>query len=178
MSVASEKVGDAVRSTPNCTSMASPGLRLLSLWRRLAPLPGGQWLFARVLGRTVPYSGTTKPRVLELEPGHARVAIADRRALRNHLKSVHAVALANVAELASGLAMTTALPDSVRGIVVRLSIEYFKKARGPLVAESRCVVPAVEQEAEHDFTADVRDESGDVVARATVTWRLGPAPPR
>jgi acyl-coenzyme A thioesterase PaaI-like protein len=126
----------------------------------------------------VPYSGTTYPRILELEPGHARVAIPDRRANRNHLHSVHAIALANVAELASGLAMTTALPDDVRGIVVRFSMAYFKKARGTIVAESRCVVPVIRKEAEHDFVADVRDAAGDVVAQATVTWRLGPAPAR
>jgi acyl-coenzyme A thioesterase PaaI-like protein len=149
---------------------------LLALWRRLAALPGGRWLFARLLSGFVPYSGSTRPRVLDLEPGHVRVAIPDRRANRNHLHSVHAIALANVAELASGLAMTTALPDNVRGIVVRFNMTYVKKARGTIIAESRCVVPAVEREAEHDFTADVRDASGDIVAQATVTWRLGPAP--
>ena len=158
--------------------MSSPGPRLLALWRRLAPLPGGRWLFARLLGRMVPYSGSTRPRILQLDPGHVRVAIDDRRAVRNHLNSVHAIALANIAELASGLAMTTALPDTVRGIVVKFTMVFFKKARGTLVAESRCVVPAVDAEADHDFIADINDSAGDVVAQATVTWRLGPAPAR
>src|SRR5256885_14183486 len=140
--------------------MSSPGPRLLALWRRLAPLPGGRWLFARLLGRMVPYSGSTRPRILQLDPGHVRVAIDDRRAVRNHLNSVHAIALANIAELASGLAMTTALPDTVRGIVVKFTMVFFKKARGTLVAESRCVVPAVDAEADPDFIADINDSAG------------------
>jgi acyl-coenzyme A thioesterase PaaI-like protein len=157
--------------------MATAGFRLLALWRRLARWPGGSWIFAQAIRRTVPYSATVRPRVLTLEPGHVRIAIDDRRGVRNHLRSVHAIALANVAELASGLAMTTALPEGVRGIVTRISVEYTKKARGPLIAESRCEVPAVTAEIEHDFVADVTDAQGDRVARATVTWRLAPERP-
>ncbi|HXI33553.1 MAG TPA: hotdog fold domain-containing protein [Gemmatimonadales bacterium] len=156
--------------------MSSPGTRVRALWARLRPLPGGRRLFSWLLRWMVPYSGTVRPLVLELAPGFARVRIADRRGVRNHLHSVHAIALANVAELVSGLAMTVGLPDGARGIVTALSIRYLKKARGPLVAEARFTVPAVSAEAEHDFESVVTDAAGDVVARATVTWRLGPAP--
>jgi acyl-coenzyme A thioesterase PaaI-like protein len=70
--------------------------------------------------------------------------------------------------------MLMALPPTVRGIVTGLSITYLKKARGTLIAECRCDVPAVETETSFDVHTDVRDESGDVVAQATVTWRLAP----
>jgi acyl-coenzyme A thioesterase PaaI-like protein len=126
----------------------------------------------------VPYSGTVHPRVLALEPGHARIEILDRHTIRNHLDSIHAIALANIGELTSGLAMSAALPREVRGIVTAIRIEYFKKARGTLVAESRCSVPAVTGDTNHDVIADVADADGDIVARATVTWRLGVAPAR
>jgi acyl-coenzyme A thioesterase PaaI-like protein len=125
----------------------------------------------------VPYSGTTHPYVEELSPGFVRVRMADRRGVRNHLHSVHAVALANLAELASGLAMTTALPPGVRGIVTRLTIDYRKKARGTLTASARVTVSPVTAAEDHDFESQVTDAAGDVVARATVRWRLAPLPP-
>ena len=156
---------------------AAPGDTLRNAWHRLRPLPGGRRLFSWILRWMVPYSGTTHPYVEELAPGFVRVRMADRRGVRNHLHSVHAVALANLAELASGLAMTTALPPGVRGIVTRLTIDYAKKARGTLTASARVTVPAITAAEDHDFESQVTDASGEVVARATVRWRLAPIPP-
>ena len=131
-------------------------------------------MFSKLLGWRVPYTGSVSPLVLELEPGHARVRIAERRALRQHLGSVHAIAIMNVAEVASGLAMLGALPEDMRGIVTKIGIEYFKKGRGVLEAESRCVIAPGLAEGEYDFHSEVKDAAGDLVARATVTWKLGP----
>ncbi|GAC1477605.1 MAG: hotdog fold domain-containing protein [Gemmatimonadaceae bacterium] len=138
----------------------------------MSSLPGGRWLFSRLLGWFVPYSGTIRPIVLELEPGHARVALPDRRRIRNHIRSVHAIAMVNVAELASGLAMLTALPPTLRGIVGGLSVEFVKKGRGTLIAECRCDPTTL---AAGDITLDalVRDAGGNEVARARIQWVLG-----
>ncbi len=152
----------------------SPGARLLSLWRRLSPLPGGSWLFTQMVKWMIPYTGSVSPRMIVLEPGYAKISITQRRRLEQHLDSIHAIALMNVAEFASGAAMTTALPAGYRGIVTKISIEYFKKARGTVTAESRPVLPDLTTDGEYDFTSEITDQKGDVVARATVRWRLGP----
>ena len=156
--------------------MTSPLEILMGAWQRLQHVPGGRRLLSGLLSRLVPYSGTIRPRILEARPRYARVAMADRHAVRNHLGSVHAVALVNLAELTSGLAMLLGLPADARGIVTDLSIRYLRKARGTLVGECTCEPPADNRKREVELEAVVRDGEGDVVARATVHWLVGPAP--
>jgi acyl-coenzyme A thioesterase PaaI-like protein len=158
------------------SAIESPGAKLLKAWRTLSPLPGGRWMFTQLIKWMIPYTGSVSPRVETLEPGFARISITQRRRLEQHLGSIHAIALMNVAEFASGAAMTTALPAGYRGIVTKMSIEYFKKARGTVTAESRPALPDLTVEDEHDFTSEITDQKGDLIARATVRWKLGPVP--
>ncbi|HEU4993277.1 MAG TPA: hotdog fold domain-containing protein [Gemmatimonadaceae bacterium] len=152
----------------------APGGMIATWWKRLSRLPLGHVLFSRMIGRMVPYTGSLGARVVELEPGHSRWMLRDRRRVRNHLRSIHAIALANLAEVTGGTALLTALAPGVRGILSGLSMEYVKKARGTLTAESRCVPPDVLQGETARFTVhvEVRDEAGDVVARGAFEWLL------
>lgn len=146
--------------------------RLRSAWQRSRSLPGGRTIFSWFVGVLIPYTGTISPRILELQPGFARVEMRERRRVRNHLGSIHAVALVNLAEFTSGLALTMGLPDTVRGIVRSITIEYTKKARGTVVAECRCTPPVVTARTEFDVVSVVRDAAGDAVATTHVRWLL------
>src|SRR5882762_11921480 len=142
------------------SSLSAPGERLRASWRRLSRLPGGKTLFSLLVGWLAPYSGTIGARVVELEPGWCRVTLRDRRRVRNHLASVHAMALSNLAEMASGLAVLAGLVPGVQGIVTGFTISYQKKARGPLIAECRVGGLAVTAEREQEATVSVTDGAG------------------
>ena len=150
------------------------GAKLLRIWSRCQKLPMGKFIFSRILGMTIPYTGSIKAHVESLEPGRAVVVLADRRRVRNHLDSVHAIALANMAELSTGLAMISGLPHGVNAILVGLTVSYEKKARGELRAECQCSVPRGDVRQEVAIDTEITDQNGDVVTRATATWLVGP----
>jgi uncharacterized protein (TIGR00369 family) len=145
-------------------------------WRLLSSWPGGSRLFDRALGVAIPYTGALGAEIVTLESGHARIRLSERRAIRNHLNSIHAIALANLAELTGNLALAYSLPDDSRFIVTGLSIEYLKKARGMIHAECRCDPPTSAERCEYELQIDITDANQAIVARAVLKTLVSPIP--
>ena len=98
----------------------------------------------------------------------------DRRDLRNHLRSIHAIALINLGELTTGLALVSTLPRDRRAILVDIRAQYLKKARGELSAEASFRFPGQAFETrDFDVEALLTDVEGDCVARVIATWQIG-----
>ena len=143
-------------------------------WTRLEPYPGGRLAFSLMLGRLAPYSGTLGARIEDIRPGYARVSLRDRHRLRNHLRSLHAIALVNLGELATGLAVLSTLSADMRGIVLDIHADYLKKARGKLTASAQFELPAdIEDDTPCQVDAELLDQSGDTVTRVRATWLIG-----
>lgn len=149
---------------------------LRDAWNLLAGMPGGKVVFSRLIGRMAPYTGSIHATVTVLRAGYAEVQMPDRRAVRNHLDCIHAVALANLAELAGNVALMYGLPDDARFIVSGMDIEYAKKARGTITAVGESPIPRAATRAQIDVPVVLRDASGEEVARAVLHSLVGPKP--
>lgn len=162
-----------VRALPSLAALR--GLNKLSLadaWRHLSPIPYGNLAFSKLVGLRIPYSGSIGATVLELSDGHARVELKDKRGVRNHLDCIHAIALINLGELTTGLAVFHRLDGRAKGIVTGLRIEYLKKARGTITAS--CDVEVPEAPGKHDLEVEgvLRDSGGETVAKVWATWQI------
>ena len=152
----------------------TPSAQLVTRITRLLRLPGGQRLISALLARAIPYTGTIRPRICRVDVGTAEVAMEDRRAVRNHLKSIHALALANLGEMAANLAVTSRQPADTRWIVTKLAIDYTKKARGRVTAIAEAPEIDWSKPSFVSVEAVLRDASGDVVATVHSTVKAGP----
>jgi len=136
-------------------------------------MPGGKRLFSFFVGRSARYTGTIGAVVQELEDGRAVVTMRDRPLVRNHLRSVHAIALMNLGELVTGLTVMYQVDGRGRGIVSHLEMEYIKKARGTITGVCDFVAPS--EVGVHEgviVQGDLKDESGEIVAKISATWKL------
>ena len=157
--------------------MENTGNRILVTWERLSRAGAlGKWVFSASLKYFAPYSASIQASVYELRAGYAKVAMKDRRSLHGPFRSLHAMTLANLGELTSGLAFYSGLPSDSRGIVVGFRIEFFKKARGLVTAETDCSPPNSNKEATYEVECVLRNTAEETVAKTMATWKISPKP--
>ena len=108
--------------------------QVLSLYRKLSRQPFGAWLFSRLICFKAPYFSSVRPRILGLEPQRGEASIRHRRSVTNHLGTVHAIALCNLAEFIGGLTTDVSIPASMRWIPKGMTVQYLKKAVGTMHA--------------------------------------------
>ena len=147
---------------------------VLAAWQRLERLPFGRALFSWIVCRKAPYFASIRPRFEELGPGIARVSMRKRRAVTNHIGTVHAIAMCNLAELAAGTMTEVTIPRSMRWLPKGMQVEYLKKAQAGV--EATATLGEVEEgpAREVPVVVEVRDSAATVVCRATITMWVSP----
>lgn len=151
---------------------------LITLWEKLSKYPGGKFLFIKILGHFAPYTGSLGVRLDVLNAEVCRCSLKDRRAVRNHLDCVHALALGNFGEFTSGMAAIKGSPPGMRAILTHFEISYLKKSRGLLTSEAR--VPRVPpgEKSTQKIVVEIKNATGEVTAVATASWLVSPSKPK
>ena len=149
---------------------------LLALYSNFRRWPSGTWLFSRAVCFKAPYFGSIAPRITRLEPGRCEATIRDRRRVHNHIGTVHAIALCNLAELCAGVMTDASLPADMRWIPKGMSVSYLKKAKGPMRGIATPDIPIASASEGYDLpvNVDVLDEAGDKVFHARIAMWLTP----
>ncbi|MEO0424614.1 MAG: hotdog fold domain-containing protein [Pseudomonadota bacterium] len=150
-------------------------VRTLPIWQTLADKPLGKWLFSRVLCFKAPYFATIRPRFQALRPGYSEITFGKRRAVLNHIGTVHAIAMCNAAELVAGTMTDVTIPASHRWIPKGMRVEYLQKATSTLRAVATPAPGAApDREGDYEVHVDVTDAEGTTVLHAVITMWVTP----
>jgi acyl-coenzyme A thioesterase PaaI-like protein len=148
--------------------------KTLATWRALSGTAPGRWLFSRLVCLKAPYFSSIRPLFDVLEPGRAVARISKRRAVTNHIGTVHAIAMANLCELVAGTMTEVSVPRSMRWIPRSMKIDYLAKAETDLTGEA--TLPVIREGEAQDIAVPVTvtDRSGKRVVLAYITMYVSP----
>lgn len=101
---------------------------LLKIYHKALKVPFGRQLFSRFFATKAPYFKTIKPTITELRPNYCELTFAKRKAVQNHIGTVHAIALCNGLEMAMGALAEASIPKHLRWIPKSMTVNYTAKA--------------------------------------------------
>ncbi len=147
-----------------------------------------------LLGSQVRFAGTARVRIHELGQERAILSLKNRRPVQNHIKGIHAAAMALLAESASGFLVGMNVPDDKLPLIKTMKIDYLKRAQGDLTAIATLEAGQIEQIRQQDkgevrVAVLVSDENGNQPIACEMVWAwvgkkprtlpqpLGSAPP-
>lgn len=142
------------------------------LFNRCKQFPGGIWLFSRMVCIAAPYFRSIRPYIAEVGPGKVVVHMRKRRAVENHLHTVHAIAMCNMAELAGGMLTDVSVPPGARWIPSGMEVRYIAKAKTDLVATADGSGIDWSQPGSVRVPVSVRDTGGTEVFHAEITMNI------
>ena len=149
-----------------------------ALYGSMAARPLGRRAFSVLFASKAPYFRTVRPQVREVRPHHAELSIRKRRAVQNHIGTVHAIAVCNGLEAAMGLLAEATTPKDRRWIPKGMQVSYLAKSTTDLL----CV--AETDPADWAGTGDVPVRvravrtDGTVVVRGVITIYVSEKPAR
>lgn len=121
-----------------------------------------------LLGQIVPMVGTAKLHFEEVSSQRVVVHIRNRRKVQNHIKGVHAAAMALLAETATGFCVGMNLPDDKLPLIKSLHVDYLKRAQGDMKAVAQLSPEQVQQ--------ILTQDKGEVTVPVSITDASGQAP--
>ncbi|HYC36662.1 MAG TPA: hotdog fold domain-containing protein [Usitatibacter sp.] len=137
-------------------------------------MPLGRSLFSRLVCFNAPYFATISPRFEELRPGYACVSMRKRRAITNHIGTVHAIAMCNLAELAAGTMTEVSIPPTMRWLPKGMKVDYLRKAESDVRAVAIVADIAEGPAREVPVVVEISDADGLAVCRAAITMWVSP----
>ncbi|WP_181773022.1 hotdog fold domain-containing protein [Amycolatopsis pittospori] len=142
-----------------------------AMWTRLAGKPVGKQLFSAAMCLRVPYFRTVLPSVRELRPGRCEVTSPKWWGVYNHIKTFHAIAACNLAEISMGMLAEATVPTTHRWLPKGMTVSYVAKAETSLRAVAE--LPELPEFGDEGFELPVpvtiTDTHGKTVVTATIT---------
>ena len=143
-----------------------------------------RWVLNRALWRMIPFNGPHKFLITDITDDSVELTIPYIRKNFNHIKGIHACALATACEYVSGLSLSrTFTADQYRIILKKIEMDYHYQgkmelhSRFGITTETKQTIQQMlqtEDAAFHTFQVDIHDKENNHICTGNITWQIKP----
>jgi uncharacterized protein (TIGR00369 family) len=155
--------------------------KLHQLVTRLDRLPAAfkymaiTWFF----GRKVKFVRTAGIQIVDFTDQSLTCELSNKKKVQNHIKGVHAAAMALLAESATGLVTGLFLPDDKLPLLKSMQIDYVRRAKGSLKAvakldQSQIDLMHSQEKGDIVVNVEITDEDNAIPIVCQITWAWVP----
>lgn len=136
--------------------------------------------FSLVFGAAVKFFGTAGLRFEQVSPERTVVFIKNRKKVQNHIGGVHAVAMALIAESATGSVVGLNLGAESIPVIKTMTVNYLKRSKGDMRAEAwlspeQIALIKSTPKGEVEVACKVTDAEGKEPISVQMVWAWTPA---
>lgn len=135
--------------------------------------------FNFLIGRAVPFVGTSRLRITKATKNEWVAVLDNRRKVQNHLRQIHACGMILIGETIGVMIMAMNLPDDRIPLVKNIGADFVKRSTGKMTGVVRLSdeqIALIQREPKGEITLDVEvtDEAdvNPVLLRITAAWVL------
>ena len=148
---------------------------LSGLYQKALKMPAGRKLFSLVFSKKAPYFSTISPVITELRPNFCEVQFKKRKAVENHIQTVHVIAICNALQCAMGAMAESTVPKHLRWIPKGMNVNYTAKATGDITATAEAN-PEDWKPGDLAVTVKAMRPDGTVVVEGTINLWISEKP--
>lgn len=138
------------------------------------------WVLNRVLWKMIPFNAGHKLKVIKIEESSLTICLPYRNSNLNHLKGIHACALATVCEYVSGLQIARLVnPSKFRLIMKELKMDYQFQGKTDIHVKYQlsqidfnAFLENIQDKAFFPVTVQAFDLSQNLICEASIIWQV------
>ncbi|MEO5571011.1 MAG: DUF4442 domain-containing protein [Bacteroidia bacterium] len=141
------------------------------------------WMLNNILWRKIPFNNPHKIKIEKIENGTLTVSIPYKRKNQNHIKGIHACALATLCEYITGMTLVSSISEKEYRIILKnISITYHYQAKMKVQAtfslpsefiQNKIIEPLkIDDSIFKELTVELYDIKNNHICTGVINWQI------
>ena len=133
------------------------------------------WLLTKLFCSQVKYANTTGIKITHIDHQKVEITLANKKKVQNHIGGVHAIAVALLAESATGIVFGINLPDTQLPLLKSMKMDFLRRMQGDIKATAYLSSEQLKEiqlsdKGDTQVKVSITDESGEEPVNCYMEW--------